>query len=158
MLAAGHVEGAADAFAYARYCFKGHNPYVLLKEGICLFALGEPSRALQSLAKAYMSEGEKIFEGEDPRYLAFIRLHLKPAAGKKAIAKGIRLPDISPAEIERTLSELKAQLGKHALEKLRAARPAAPLAALVVGYNHPDILDVPPRVPHHEGEARLGAS
>jgi tetratricopeptide (TPR) repeat protein len=55
LLAAGDVSGGADAFAYARYCFKGDNPYVLLKEGICLFELGEPSRALQSLARAYMS-------------------------------------------------------------------------------------------------------
>ena len=143
LLAAGDVSGGADAFAYARYCFKGDNPYVLLKEGICLFELGEPSRALQSLARAYMSEGEKIFEGEDPKYIAFLSMHLKPQAGKKAIAKDIHLPDISSAEIERTLSELKVLLGKHALERLRSARPTAPLASLVVGYNHPEILDVP---------------
>ncbi|VTS08472.1 tetratricopeptide repeat protein [Tuwongella immobilis] len=49
------------------------NPFLCLRLGQCLAELGELEEARQWLTSALETEGEEIFEGEDPRYLDLAR-------------------------------------------------------------------------------------
>jgi hypothetical protein len=58
------------------------NPFLRLRQGQTLFELGDEGRALEELAAAYMLEGSEIFAGEDPKYFAFVKEHLRaPTSG-----------------------------------------------------------------------------
>jgi hypothetical protein len=44
-------------------------------------ALGDLEGAAEELVQAYMLKGEAIFDGEDPKYLAFLKSKVKPPPG-----------------------------------------------------------------------------
>ncbi len=54
------------------------NPFNRLRLGQCLYELGDEQEAANWLAGAYLAEGCKLFEIEDPKYLAFIKSKLQP--------------------------------------------------------------------------------
>jgi tetratricopeptide (TPR) repeat protein len=58
------------------------NPFLHLRLGQCQFELGNQDRAADELARAYMTEGDEIFEEEDPKYFAFLKNWLKPPPGE----------------------------------------------------------------------------
>lgn len=49
------------------------NPFIHLRLGQVQYELGNEDRARDELARAYMGGGPEIFEGEDPKYLTFLR-------------------------------------------------------------------------------------
>jgi tetratricopeptide (TPR) repeat protein len=49
------------------------NPFVHLRLGEVQYELGNQDRAKDELARAYMGGGPEIFEGEEPKYLTFLR-------------------------------------------------------------------------------------
>ena len=53
------------------------NPFIHLRLGQCQLELGEEARARDELARAYMGGGPEIFDGEDPKYFAFIKRFMK---------------------------------------------------------------------------------
>ena len=55
------------------------NPFLHLRLGQCLFELGDLDQAADELARAFMAEGEEIFDDEDPKYLEFVQTRLKPS-------------------------------------------------------------------------------
>jgi hypothetical protein len=59
------------------------NPFLHLRLGQVCLDQGEPDRAADELARAFMGAGREIFEHEDPRYLAFLatRMRLDAAGG-----------------------------------------------------------------------------
>lgn len=57
------------------------NPFLRLRLGQCMLELEEPVEAANWLAGAYLQEGTKLFEDEDPKYLDFIKSQLEPPAG-----------------------------------------------------------------------------
>jgi hypothetical protein len=57
------------------------NPFLHLRLGQTQFELGNMERAADELARAYLQEGKKIFAGEDPKYLEFVKSKLKPPPG-----------------------------------------------------------------------------
>jgi hypothetical protein len=57
------------------------NPFLHLRLGQCRFELGDLDRAADELARAYMADGEDVFDGEDPKYLAFLKTRLQPPPG-----------------------------------------------------------------------------
>jgi tetratricopeptide (TPR) repeat protein len=57
------------------------NPFLHLRLGQAQFELGKLDRAADELARAYLQEGRKIFAGDDPKYLDFIKGKLKPPPG-----------------------------------------------------------------------------
>jgi tetratricopeptide (TPR) repeat protein len=161
---------AAGAFGEAVYGFGGNeNPFVHLRFGQAQFELGSISRSLQSLARAFMLDGEKVFEDEDPRYLSFVRLHLKPPSGNKWPKAGLEV--IADAAVA---AELASKAEKETVRAV-AARVARfvekqRLAALAVAYQNGTIFDVPllaarlagepvawtPRDINHVGGDKLG--
>ena len=56
------------------------NPFLHLRLGQCSLELGQLDVAADELARAYMSEGEALFEQDDPKYLTFVKTRLKPPA------------------------------------------------------------------------------
>jgi tetratricopeptide (TPR) repeat protein len=54
------------------------NPFLHLRLGQCQFELGDLNRAADELARAFLPEGESIFQEEDSKYLAFLKTKLKP--------------------------------------------------------------------------------
>ncbi|MBZ4421217.1 tol-pal system YbgF family protein [Myxococcus sp. RHSTA-1-4] len=54
------------------------NPFVHLRLGQSEFELGDKKRAADELARAYMGGGEEVFEGDDEKYLQFIKSQLLP--------------------------------------------------------------------------------
>jgi hypothetical protein len=57
------------------------NPFLHLRLGQCRFELGDLDRAADELARAYMGDGEDVFEDEAPKYLAFLKTRLQPPSG-----------------------------------------------------------------------------
>ena len=57
------------------------NPFNHLRLGQTQFELGNLDKAADELARAYLPEGRKIFEREDPKYLDFIKSKLLPPPG-----------------------------------------------------------------------------
>ena len=51
---------------------EGYDPFVMLRLGQCCFELCRDD-AREYLLRAYMSEGEEIFDGEDGKYLDAIK-------------------------------------------------------------------------------------
>jgi tetratricopeptide (TPR) repeat protein len=54
------------------------NPFIHLRLGRAQFELGNEILAKDELARAYMGGGNKIFEGEDPKYFRLVTSSLKP--------------------------------------------------------------------------------
>jgi hypothetical protein len=52
-----------------------------LRLGQCMYELGEHREAANWLTMAFLSEGKKLFEGDDPKYLAFTKAQLEPPPG-----------------------------------------------------------------------------
>lgn len=52
------------------------NPFVLLRLGQCYLEGGDEEQAKEHLLKAYMLEGEELFEEEDGKYLDFLGAHV----------------------------------------------------------------------------------
>jgi tetratricopeptide (TPR) repeat protein len=57
------------------------NPFLHLRLGQVQFELGNEQRAADELARAYLKEGKTLFDGEDPKYLDFIKGKLRPPEG-----------------------------------------------------------------------------
>lgn len=53
------------------------NPLVHIKKGICHFELKELEKAADSFTKAYMLEGEQIFQNEDSKYFNFLKTKIQ---------------------------------------------------------------------------------
>ena len=56
------------------------NPYIHLRLGQAHFELGDLENSADELARAYMGAGSQIFEGEDPKYWAFMQTKLHAPA------------------------------------------------------------------------------
>ena len=54
------------------------NPFLRLRLGQCMYELGEEADAANWLVGAYALDGEAVFEGEEPKYLAFLRRRIEP--------------------------------------------------------------------------------
>ena len=55
------------------------NPFVHLRLGQSAFDLGRMEQAADELVRAYMGDGERVFEGEDPKYLELVLRKIEPA-------------------------------------------------------------------------------
>ena len=66
--------GASDHFFDALNCPAGlGNPFIHLRLGECLYRMGNHAGAEEHLMRAFMLEGEGIFENEPAEYLEFLR-------------------------------------------------------------------------------------
>ena len=76
----GEFEKARAALTGAMRCPGAlGNPFIHLRLGESLFELGNHDRAMDELRRAHMEAGPDIFEDEDPKYLAFLKKHMKDA-------------------------------------------------------------------------------
>jgi hypothetical protein len=57
------------------------NPFVRLRLGQSLFELGNLRESSNWMVPAYLQEGKRLFEDDDPKYLAFIKEQLDPPPG-----------------------------------------------------------------------------
>lgn len=72
-LANGQPDPATNAYETAYRCPDGHiNPYILLQLGKLYADANAEEAATKFLLRAYMIEGEALFEGDAP-YLAYLR-------------------------------------------------------------------------------------
>lgn len=70
----GDIEQALASFREAAASAEGYaNGFVQLGIGTCLFDLGQSAESTDHLLRAYMAEGEEIFEESDPKYLGHLR-------------------------------------------------------------------------------------
>lgn len=53
------------------------NPFLYLRLGQCLYDTNQLDDAAKALEEALRLGGEQMFEGEEPRYLLFLKNHLK---------------------------------------------------------------------------------
>jgi tetratricopeptide (TPR) repeat protein len=78
----GNFEAGRDNLAMAMHCPNAiGNPFLHLRLGQCRFELGDTDRAADELARALLIESPKLFEGEDPKYLQFVKGRLKEPPG-----------------------------------------------------------------------------
>jgi hypothetical protein len=79
----GNWQGCRDALQRAVKGCDGavENPFVRLRLGQALFEQGDLREAGNWMAPAYLTEGKKLFAGEDPKYLAFLKTQLHPPPG-----------------------------------------------------------------------------
>jgi tetratricopeptide (TPR) repeat protein len=75
-------EAAASGDGYA-------NSFVQLGLGTCLYDLGRQEESTDPLLRAYMAEGEEIFEDSEPKYLDYLRK-------RKLLDQGPGLEELSP--------------------------------------------------------------
>jgi len=74
----GDFEQAQQAYREAVQCPEGlGNPYVHLRLGQCAFEMKNLDRAADELTRAYMGEGDQIFEDEDPKYFEFLKSRIQ---------------------------------------------------------------------------------
>ena len=72
--AKGEIAAALDSFQNAARCADGAvNPFVLFSIGACNVDSGHEDVAVDPFLRAYMLEGEEIFEGQDPEYIKVLR-------------------------------------------------------------------------------------
>jgi hypothetical protein len=57
------------------------NPFICLRLGQCGLELGDEREAANWLCGAMMCGGLEMFEGEDPKYWAFLRERIRPPLG-----------------------------------------------------------------------------
>jgi len=73
-LFSGRFDKSLEAFTSAIVDAGGlGNPFLHLRRGESLFELGRTKEAADELMRAYMGAGPKIFESEDPKYLAYLK-------------------------------------------------------------------------------------
>jgi tetratricopeptide (TPR) repeat protein len=73
----GRLQPALQAFQLAMRCPDAlGSPFIHLRLGQIHHDLGQLDKAADELARAYMAEGPPTFEGEHPRYLAFLRTRM----------------------------------------------------------------------------------
>jgi tetratricopeptide (TPR) repeat protein len=78
----GDFTAGRDNLSMAMHCPDAiGNPFLHLRLGQCQFELGNLDRAADELARAYMGAGKDIFQGADPKYLAFLKTRLQPPPG-----------------------------------------------------------------------------
>jgi tetratricopeptide (TPR) repeat protein len=78
----GNYTAGRDNLAMAMHCPGAiGNPFLHLRFGQCQFELGILDRAADDLTRAYLLAGEKLFEAEEPKYLAFLKSRLEPRSG-----------------------------------------------------------------------------
>lgn len=53
------------------------NPFIHLRLGQCQLETGNLPRAADELTRAYAIQGEELFSGEDPKYLAFLKTKIQ---------------------------------------------------------------------------------
>ncbi|MBZ5758106.1 MULTISPECIES: tetratricopeptide repeat protein [Rhizobium] len=71
----GDMESALSSFQRAAASSDGHaNGFVQLGIGTCLYDLGHQEESTDPLLRAYMAEGEEIFEESDAKYLNYLRM------------------------------------------------------------------------------------
>nr|USU34169.1 tetratricopeptide repeat protein [Methylobacterium sp. OTU13CASTA1] len=72
--AKGEITAALDSFQNAARCADGAvNPFVLFSIGACNVDSGHEDVAVDPFLRAYMLEGEGIFEGQDPGYIKVLQ-------------------------------------------------------------------------------------
>ncbi|WP_156398920.1 MULTISPECIES: tetratricopeptide repeat protein [unclassified Methylobacterium] len=72
--AKGEIAAALDSFQNAARCADGAvNPFVLFSIGACNVDSGHEDVAVDPFLRAYMLEGEGIFEGQDPEYIKVLQ-------------------------------------------------------------------------------------
>ncbi|MDO1583073.1 hypothetical protein Q2T52_13360 [Rhizobium oryzicola] len=70
----GETEAALLSFQEAAESADGYaNGFVQLGIGTCLFDLGRKAESTDHLLRAFMAEGEEIFEESDPKYFDHLR-------------------------------------------------------------------------------------
>ena len=70
----GNVNNALQAFMSAEKCPDGTtNPYIQLRIGMCFLDLNNTMLAKEYLIRAYMLDGEEIFDDTDPKYFNLIK-------------------------------------------------------------------------------------
>jgi tetratricopeptide (TPR) repeat protein len=70
----GFKKTARESLEYAMSCPGAiGNAFLHLRLGQVLFDADEPDAAAEELMRAYMSDGKKVFKGEDPKYYAFLK-------------------------------------------------------------------------------------
>jgi hypothetical protein len=75
----GYYKNAADTLIKAMHTPGAiQNPFIRLRRGQIAFESGQLANAEQEMAAAYILEGRNIFEGEDPKYWAFLEPKLFP--------------------------------------------------------------------------------
>ena len=57
------------------------NPFIRLRLGQSLFELGNTKEACNWMLPAYLEEGAELFDGEDPKYLDYLKGQLDPPPG-----------------------------------------------------------------------------
>jgi tetratricopeptide (TPR) repeat protein len=57
------------------------NPFIRLRMGQSLFEMGDLREAGNWMVPAYVTEGKRLFEDEEPKYLAFVKAQLAPPPG-----------------------------------------------------------------------------
>lgn len=82
----GDIHFTRKEFEKAHLCFdaargnlsgEGYaNPFVMLRLGQACLEIGDEKNALEFMLRAYMFEAEDIFEGDDPKYFAFLNTHI----------------------------------------------------------------------------------
>ncbi|PHS15826.1 MAG: hypothetical protein COA78_04630 [Blastopirellula sp.] len=78
----GDFEAGRDNLSNAMQCPGAiGNPFLHLRLGQCQLELGNHDQAADELARAYMADGQEIFEDQDSKYLTFIKTKLDPPPG-----------------------------------------------------------------------------
>ena len=73
------AEAADLLFDAIEYPDGDANAFLYLRLGQCLLELGQLNNAADSLENAFRLGGEEVFDGEDPKYLGFLKAQLKIA-------------------------------------------------------------------------------
>ncbi|MBX9627413.1 MAG: hypothetical protein K2X82_26655 [Gemmataceae bacterium] len=78
----GNWDGCRDAIQDAFECGADlANPFLRLRVGQSLLELGDEPEAASWLVPIFLGEGDALFDGEDPKYIEFVRGRLKSNAG-----------------------------------------------------------------------------
>jgi len=76
-----YYKSGSEAFAFALHCPGGlGNPFLHLRLGQCEFERMQFDLAAEHLTRAYALEGTEVFDGEDPKYLEFLKTRIQPPA------------------------------------------------------------------------------
>lgn len=71
---AGYYDKAVEQLTRALSFFEGNeNPFIHLRLGQAHYELNQLDQARPALQRAWNLEGASIYEGEDPKYLAFLK-------------------------------------------------------------------------------------
>ncbi len=74
-----NFDKAYQCFDAARGNLSGEgygNPFVILRLGESCLEIGDEKNALEYMLRAYMFEGEEIFDEDNPKYLEFLSTHI----------------------------------------------------------------------------------